>query len=67
MTYINVRLALKGIVSKWDDLGEVLGLSHDEVESIEVNCSKDVKKCLKVVIGRGKALDLPLGRVSVKL
>ncbi len=50
LTSINVRLELKGIVSEWDDLGEVLGLPHDEIKSIEVNYPKDVKKCLKEVI-----------------
>ncbi len=50
LAYLNVRLALKGIVSEWDDLGEVLGLPHHEVQSIEVNFPKDVKECLKEVI-----------------
>ncbi len=52
LAYLNVRRALQGIVSEWDDLGEVLGLPHHEVQSIEVNCSKDVKKCLKEVIAK---------------
>ena len=52
VAYLNVRRALQGIVSEWDDLGEVLGLSHDEVKSIRVNYPKDVKECLKEVIGK---------------
>ncbi len=50
LAYLNVRRALKGIVSEWDDLGEVLGLPHHEVKSIKVNFPKDVKECLKEVI-----------------
>ena len=48
--YLNVRRALDGIVSGWDDLGVVLGLPHQEVKSIKVNYSNDVKECLKEVI-----------------
>ena len=47
---LRVRRALGGIVSGWDDLGEVLGLPHQEVKSIKMNHSKDVKECLKEVI-----------------
>ncbi len=50
LAYLNVRRALRGIVSDWDDLGEVLGLPHHEVKSIKVNNLKDVKECLKEVI-----------------
>ncbi len=58
LAYLNVRRALENIVSGWDDLGEVLGLSHDEVESIKVKYPRDVMNCLKEVIamwleGRG--------------
>ncbi len=61
LAYLNVRRALKGIVSEWDDLGEVLGLPHHEVKHIKANCPRDVKECLKEVIekwleGRGSGL-----------
>ena len=32
--HCNVRLALMPIVKQWDDLGEVLGLPHDQIETI---------------------------------
>ncbi len=50
LAYLNVRLALKGIVSEWDDLGEVLGLPHHEVKLIKVDHPQDAKECLKEVI-----------------
>ncbi len=62
LAYLNVRRALKGIVSEWDDLGEVLGLPPDEIESIKVDCPRDVKECLKKAIKKwleGKGSDEP--------
>ena len=50
LDYLNVRRALKGIVSEWDDLGMVLGLPHDEVKSIGKDYPNNGKKCLKEVI-----------------
>ena len=41
---------MKDIVGEWDDLGEVLGLSHAEVAAIKTNYPQDVKGCLKEVI-----------------
>ena len=41
---------MKDIVGEWDDLGEVLGLSHAEVAAIKTNHPQDVKRCLKEVI-----------------
>ncbi len=71
LAYLNVRHALDGIVPGWDDLGEVLGLPYDKIESIKVDCPRDVKECLKKVIRKwlkGKALvSLHLGRASARL
>ncbi len=50
LAYLNVRRALDGIVSEWDDLGVVLGLPHHVVKSIKVNFPKDEKEWLKEVI-----------------
>ncbi len=50
LAYLNIRRSLKGIASEWDDLGELLGLPYDKVESIKVDCPRDVKECLKKVI-----------------
>ncbi len=50
LAYLNIRRALKDIVSGWDDLGVVLGLPYNEVKLIKVNNPKDVKECLKEVI-----------------
>ncbi len=52
LAYLNVRRALVGIVSGWDDLGVVLGLPYHEVKSIKLNFPKDVQECLKEVIGK---------------
>ncbi len=61
LAYLNVRDSLEDIYSEWDHLGWAL-LPHHIVEYIRVDCSKDVKECLKVVIKKwleGKGSDEP--------
>lgn len=37
---------------KWRDIGELLDLSHSELESISVKCRGDPKECCRAVFGQ---------------
>ena len=37
---------------EWRDLGELLDLSHAELESISMKCLKDPKDCCRAVLGQ---------------
>ncbi len=50
LAYLNVILALEGIVVKWKTLGLMLQLPYQELKSIDLDYPFDVKKGLTEVI-----------------